>query len=338
MKALHAARSIWIIFGGAVLLAALACLLPENVYQRWQLMDGTIQGGARWIYERSNFDPTPIDVALVGSSRVAIGIDAPRLQRDLAAAGREANVVNFAMPEAGRDMNYAIVQQLMANKAPKLLIIGVTEKPSRLGHPAFKYIAPPSLIVDPAYPANAHYLGDLIYLPFRQMRLFVADVLPGGTGLTKTFDPSQYKGPSVDMGGYVLLPDGTIKDNVHPASAAELARGVRKLEAGMTPPILPARYADVEFGDERIYIRRIIALARAKGARVAFLFQPYYTGPTAVQEQAFYSQFGPVWNAGFLASHAEWFSDYAHADEAGSGVITDWVAARVADLLGRPKG
>ena len=44
-------------------------------------------------------------------------------------------------------------------------------------------------MVNPGYPTNLKYLSDLIYLPYRQMRLFAADVAPGVVGLTKTFDP-----------------------------------------------------------------------------------------------------------------------------------------------------
>jgi hypothetical protein len=101
------------------------------------------------------------------------------------------------------------------------------------------------------------------------MRLFAANLLPGGAGLMKEFDAANYQGHSVDTTGSVVLPDGEIKEGELPASAAELARGVKKLEAGMRPPILPSRFADLEFGDERFYVRQIADLAKEHGAQVA---------------------------------------------------------------------
>lgn len=314
-------------------LAAGACLLPQNEYQRWQLLDGTIHARARWIYERCRFDPTPIDVAFIGPSRTGAGVNAPRLGRALAARGLPSNVVNLSLPEGGRNINYAIVEQLLAHKQPQLIVLGVTEKPQRTGHSAFKYIAPAALVADPGYAGNLSYLPDLIYLPYRQMRLFLADLAPRAMGLTKTFSPADYSGPLADTTGSVVLPGGRIKEGERPASAAELQRGVRKLQAGEHPPILPASLADVEFGDERYYIRKIVALARTRHVKVAFLFLPYYTGPAGVQEQAFYEQFGPVWNAGSLAPRADLYADYGHLTRRGAEQLTDWLAGPAGALL-----
>ncbi|MEO8812429.1 MAG: hypothetical protein ABI376_05915 [Caulobacteraceae bacterium] len=333
MKRLHPMRTCALVLGAAVAVAAGACLLPENPYQRWQLLDGTIHANARWIYERSTFDPAPVDVAVVGPSRTGAGVNAPRLQRDLAGRGIVANVVNFSLPESGRNINEAVVATLLARKRPTLLVIGVTEQPARRGHSAFKFVAPRGMIADPGYWTDVNYFSDLVYLPFRQMRLFLADVAPRAAGLTKTFDPAAYRGSSIDTTGSVVLPGGAVKEGEKPASAAELARGVGKLERGMHPPLLPARDADLEFGDERHNIRRIVTLAHARGVKVAFLFLPFYSGPGTIEEQRFYEQFGPVWNAGWLSPHAEWYADYGHLTRTGAEHLTDWLAGPVAAAL-----
>ena len=317
--------------------AIVASMLPGNAYQRWQLLDGTIQANARWIYERCRFDPTPIDVVFLGPSRMQAGVDAPRLGEALNARGLPANVVNFSLPEAGRNINFAIAKEMFAYKQPKLVILGVTEKPSRFGHPAFKYVADRASIADPGFVGDLNYFSDLAYLPYREMRLFAADLLPEGAGLAEEFDAANYRGPSIDTTGSIVLPDGKIKEGETPASAAELARGVKKLEAGMHPPLLPSRLADLEFGDERFYVRQIADLAKEHGAQVAFLFLPYYTGPHDVQEIQFYRQFGPLINASFLATHAEWFADYGHLTRGGAHILTDWLIEPVAALL-KPAG
>jgi hypothetical protein len=66
---------------------------------------------------------------------------------------------------------------------------------------------------------------------------------------------------------------------------------------------------------------------------VAFLFLPYYGGPTSLQEQSYYDRFGPTLNAGFLAPHEEWFGDYGHLSGDGARVLTDWLTEPVAALL-----
>jgi hypothetical protein len=274
-------------------------------------------------------------VAIVGPSRTARAVDAERLQAALTQLGASARVVNFALPEGGRNTNDVIAEEMLSTKTPKLLIVGVIEKPSRFGHPAYKYIAPRAMVINPGYPTNIKYLQDLIYLPFRQMRLFAADVAPQATGLTKTFDARNY---DPDPAGPVRfrLDSGVVREAAVAAPPDELAAGVAHLEAGTRPPILPRRWADLEFGDEYYYVRRIVAAAQQKGVKVAFLFLPYYTGPATIQEDALYRQYGPVWNASFLAHHAELYSDYAHLTSGGADTLTDWLAPRVADVLRAP--
>jgi len=337
---LRAFRKILFVLGVAFACGVVASLLPQNPYQRWQLLDGTIHANARWIYERNHFDPTPIDVAFIGPSRMGAAVNAPRLGGALSALGAPSNVVNFSLPEGGRNVNLAVAEQMFAAKTPKLLVLGVIEKPTRFGHSTFKYLADASEIVDPGYLGDVNYFSDLIYLPFRQMRLFAADWLPGGLGLAQAFDPARYRGSSIDTTGSIVLPDGRIKNGETPASEAELIRGVRKLEAGAHPPILPASLADLEFGDERHYIREIVELAEKSGTKVAFLFLPYYAGPSRledVQERTFYERFGPVLDAGFLAPHAELYADYGHLTRGGAENLTDWLAKPIAELLTDPK-
>jgi hypothetical protein len=326
-------RSAAAIFLGALVISAVACALPDDPYQRWQLLDGTIHANARWIFERIHFDPTPIDVAIVGPSRTQADVDAPRLAAELKARGLPDQIVNFSLPEAGRNINALIVEEVLKAKHPELIIVGVTEKPSRFGHPAFKFLAPAGDVVAPGYWSDANYFSDLIYLPYRQVRLFGADMAPGPSGLSKSFDPARYAGPSIDTTGDVHLPDGTVKDGHDPASHAELMRGVRKLEHGAHRPLLSRTWADVEFGDERFYIRRICDLAKAHGAKVAFLFLPYYTGPDALQERSLYEGCGPVWDAGFLAPRADWYMDYGHLTRTGADHLTDWLAGPVTTAL-----
>jgi hypothetical protein len=337
MVALRSKGKVLAIFAMSLGLAVVTCLLPENPYQRWQLLDGTIHARSRWIYERIHFDPTPIDVAVVGPSRLGAGVNAPRLGAALVAMGLPGNTANFSLPETGRNINYVVVSELLEAKQPKLLVIGVIEKPSRFGHSAFKYIAPRSMIATPAYLGEINYLPDLLFLPFRQLRLFAANIAPGWFGLTKQFDPARFRGHSIDTTGNVILPDGSIKNGEEAASLAELQRGVQKLERGNHPPILSARFADLEFGDERHYIRAITALAKVRGVRVAFVALPYFSGSAAVQENELYRRYGPVWNAAFLSPHAELYGDYGHVTKHGSDIVTDWLAGRVAVEMRKSK-
>ena len=332
----HSTRISLMILATALFCAIAAAFLPDDPYQRSQLLDGTIHRKSRWIYERVHFDPTPIDVVAIGSSRIGAGFNAPRMQDLLAARGIHANVVNFSLPEAGRDINYAVFEEVLEAKRPKLLILSVAEKPSRLGHSAFKYLARSGLVADPAYVDNINYLSNLAYLPFRQMKLAAARLLPDAYGLRTQFDPSRYWGHSFQSTGDIVMPDGSIKNGSKPAAMSELERGVHKLEAGINPPMLPRSMAHIEFGDEYVWTAKIAELAQRHDVRIMFLFLPYYTGPTTIQEQSFYERYGPVVNAGFVHDHPEWYGDYGHLTSTGALEVTDRIAPAVARLLASP--
>jgi hypothetical protein len=164
----------------------------------------------------------------------------------------------------------------------------------------------------------------------------VADVAPKLGGLDATFDPGRYEGDAGIPDTFALKHGGR-RSTAIPATPEELAEGVADFEGGATPPILPRDQADLEFGDERHYIRRIVAAARVKGVKIAFLSIPYYTGTDEIQEAAFYRQFGEIWNGGFLAPRPELFADSGHLTMGGAAILTDWVAPRVAEALAKPE-
>jgi hypothetical protein len=329
----HALRSVLAILGIASAAAVVAATLPDNAYQRFQLLDGTIQQDARWIYERTHFDPTPIDIAFLGPSRVGAGINAPLVQADLAALGNVEHVVNFSTPEEGRNVNLVFAQELFSTKHPKLIVIGVIEKPGRFGHPAYKYLAPAKLLANPGYVGNLSYFADLMYLPFRQLKLFGAKLFPSLSGLNDQFNPKSYEGADRPFLSILHLPDGRIIDRTKVVSAESLEHDVQARALAVHPPILPASLADVEFGEDRHYVREIVKLARASGTKVAFVSIPYFHGPQSIQEEGFYREFGPVINAGFLSEHSEWFSDLAHLNTAGATVLSNWLAPQINELM-----
>ena len=317
----------------ALLLTAGACLLPDQPYQRWQLLVGTIHDNSRWIYERTHFDPTPVDVVFVGPSRMEMGVNAPRLERDLAALGAPAHVVNAALPQDGRNLADVIVREILSAKHPRLLVVGVAEKPSRFGHPAFRYLASARQVIDPGYPTDFNYLADLIYLPYRQIRLFAASLTPDGGGLARRFDSSRYAGTSLRTTGSRWLGDGKFQDADRPGDPSVVAAAAARFKASMHPPLFGGRIAGFEFGDERANLRDIAALAHSHGVKVVFLYLPYYGAEPKLVEQDFYDRLGPVWKPSFLATRLDLYYDYGHLDGPGADLLTDWLAPQVAAQL-----
>jgi hypothetical protein len=307
----------------ALILNAAICLLPENDYQKWQLQDP--DGGLRWIYERIHFDPTPIDVAIVGPSRAQLGLSAAAVEKDLARQGKHANVANFALPGAGRDIQWAILNELFKAKSPKVMVLEVEEEPYPFGHFLFKYVAPAEVIVFPPSPFLHNYLYNLAYLPIRKLKLFGANLFPDLSGLSKQFDPEHYAKNRTDY-STSFMAEGKLVDMEHPVSRATLLAEPRE----PVPRTLVARLLTrLNGGEDHLYTQEIAREAKAHGAQLVFVHLPMFDGPQTVSDEDFLKQFGTVLNYGDLAPHDELFENWSHLNHAGAMNAS----ARLADAI-----
>jgi hypothetical protein len=307
----------------ALILSAAACLLPENNYQRWRLADP--EGRLRWIYERIHFDPKPIDIAIVGPSRAQLGLSAAAIEQDLAKRGKQANVVNFALPGAGRDIQWAILDELFKAKSPKVVVLEVEEEPYPFGHFFFKSVAPAEAIVFPPSPFLHNYLYNLAYLPIRKLKLFGANLFPDLFGLSKQFDPEHYAQNRTDY-STSFMAEGKLVDMEHPLSRAALLAEPRE----PVPRTLVARaLTQLNGGEDHLFTQKIAREAKAHGAQLVFVHLPMFDGPQTVSDEDFLKQFGPVLNYGDLAPRDELFENWSHLNQAGAMNAS----ARLADAI-----
>ena len=310
----------------ALVLDAAVLLLPENDYQRWQLLDNSMDGRVRWIYERIHFDPKPIDIAILGPSRAMLGLSAAAVEDQLAKHGKHANVANFALEGSGRNVQWAIVDELFKAKSPKVIVLEVDDDPYPIGHFAFKSVAPADAIVFPPTPFLHNYLYDLAYLPIRKVTLFGADLFPDLSGLTKQFDPELYASRRTDYS--TSFPEfGKVVDMEHPVPRAKLLAEPRE----PFPRTLVARtLARINGGEDHLYLRKIAQEAKAHGTQLMFIFLPVFNGPQTITDLAFLQQYGPVLNYGDLAEHDQLYENWSHLNHAGAMAAS----SRLADAIG----
>jgi hypothetical protein len=183
----------------ALVLDTVVCLLPENAYQRWKLLDSNLNGRMRWIYERIHYDPRPIDVAILGGSRAQVGISAAAIEQQLAEHGKHESVVNFAIYGFGRNIQWVILDEIYKAKSPRAIVVEVDDPPYPFGHYIFKDVASAGAIVSAPKLALRNYFDDLAYLPVRKLKLFCANLFPELFGLTKQFDPKAYERNRTDF-------------------------------------------------------------------------------------------------------------------------------------------
>ena len=336
MQIVKSGQAVAVILAIAAGVALGATLLPSDGYHRFQLAKGTEFENLRWIYERTHFDPKPVDVVILGSSRSQLGLSAPRLQSDLAQRNIAANVENFAVVANGRNLQWAVFRELLSVKSPKLIVLEANEQPFPYGHPAFKFVASDDDLWSQAGRGLHDAVAALVFLPYRNLRLLAASVFPETLGLTVSFDPASYAGASVDTTRSHRLATGQFIDMNREVPPATLAAGVRDYQLRNAPP-RPLPFADRVYGDDTVFTRAIAAAAAARGVKIAFIYLPYYTGPASVAKRGFYASFGPMIDGSFIRTQDKLYENWSHLNHAGAKVMTDTLAAAIAPLLAGQK-
>ena len=321
----------------SLLTAAIVSCLPNNSYQRYQQLDGTIYWTVRRTYERIHFDARPIDVVIIGPSKTQLGVSAPRVQQQLTALGRPTNVENFSIIGDGRNVEWAIVNEIYKKKSPKVIVISVDDDPYPWGHPAFKYIAPASAIAWPPAPFLHDYMYDLAYLPFRQIRLFCAMLFPDVFGLRKDFDPSAYIRARTDFSVDHAQPDGKYIYMERQVSRSALLEAARQVKTDRKPSRLSLLMNHVTMTGDHPYLEAIAKLALSHGTHLIFVYIPQFDGPTTISDRPFLEKHGVVLDNSDLRDKDTLFQGWAHLNHAGAMVVSDRLANAIlkSDYLGR---
>jgi hypothetical protein len=316
-----------VFFFGALLATCGMTLLPHDKYLRYQSLNDRSAPNSYWIYERIHDDPTPIDIAFIGTSRTGRSMNTKRLQDDLARQGVMVHAVNFHIVKTGRNMHYTVAKELLNNRKVKLLVLEITELEDRKPHPDFIFLADTRDVVLAPLFINARYLADLARLPGRQVDLFLETASQHFGWRTPDFTPPPYEGANLDRTESLITLDGVAHslEEQHTLGQMEAMRIAQ--DAEVTPAVLPPTLDWLEYRFPRYYVERILDLAARNGTRVVFLYLPRYGGPAspAPYERQYAKRVGLInpWPA--LQDFRLW-TDAVHVNGPGSRLATDAVA------------
>lgn len=327
-----------------VTLAAMVAI-PHDRYVRWQ--DERTEAYARlgWVYERIHYDPTPTDIALIGTSHTMNGLDGLAIAQRIAAdgtrgeGGRCLTVTNLAIPAYGRNLHWAIAHELLGARRPRAIVLEVFENETRKAHPVFSHVADSGDLLTAPMLVNQNYVADLIRLPYRQLRLGIESLSPATFGLKPRFDPADYDGSTVDntrlvnVGGRALTPPlTTVMDPAALEQAAAIDRANKNLN--MLPKVLE-RY---EYAVPRHYVSAILSEADKAGVPVYLLYLPGYGMPPRPVDMRLF-QGRPMLEVNDLLRRRDRWHDVAHLNAQGAAAVSTHVADLLAGALpGLAKG
>ena len=337
IEAGRAWRLMSVLLSGFAILCILSVQLPHDRYIRYQQFDYSDLFKLRWVYERIHDDPTPIDVAIIGSSRVEAALSVPELSAALGKKlGRQIHVANLAVPYEGRNLHYIIVKELLeSHPETRLILVSVVER-ADISHPAFRYVADTRDILDAPLMINHYYAEDAAFLPYRQMCYFVQSIVPSWFGKSLAIR-KDYLGTDFDSTRSFRIPGGRLIDRSLVAPTQKLKEEAAELKAGLGGAdgywVQPSAWYALNEPLEPEYTARIAALAKQRGALVVFVHLPFYSSRPLQYDHAAYESFGPLLDAQQFSDNAQFYADGGHFNRFGIEKISPWIAAAIDPYL-----
>lgn len=323
---LRPARFLWIVLATTLAVLITVSTLPDNRYVRFKNLTEPEVVKAGWIYERIHFDPSPIDVVFVGTSRTVAGIDSRIVEQSCHdEGGRYCSSVNFAMLHLGRNLHWLLAREVIESRKPRLLVVEVQETEYRALHPAFSYLADESDLVAAPVVINTSYFTDLGRLPARQISLFAESAAPGLFDIHTEFDPAHYQGPHWDDAD--KDPSSVVSDEQLESERAHMA----SIERAKVR--LPGRLQQLEYRANVIYLERLLDLARQKNIEIIFMYLPMYHDAKPPLFANVYDKYGATWWVPReIRDHHELWRDVNHLNFAGASAISTFIGTKIARL------
>ena len=336
-------KALGLILLTAVMLTAGALWLPHDPYIRYQQFSSGDLGRLRWVHERIHFDATPIDVAIVGSSRIEAAVSAPALERALGQElGRQVHVANLAVPMDGRDLHYVLVAALLQRHPETRMVLMSLGEPVRRTHPAFKDVAEVAQVLRSPIWINYYWLENAAGLPYRNLELFVQTLWPSAFGVRRVFEPGTYAGTDFDTTRSFRLDSGRfVNREAFPDVEAMDQEARERLPAEASRSKLSRITGSSDNIVEETYTEIAASKLRARCGSLVLLALPVYRGTWSDVDVAGNQLWAPVLlPPASIGSVAADFSDAGHLRRAGIDKVTAWLPGALRPYLDvlRPTG
>lgn len=299
-------------------LILLSCL-PHNQYLRYQgIKVGAFQK-ASWIYERAVFDPTPIDIAFVGTSHTLNAVDSEIVENKINLGQTvKTHVVNFAIPALGRDMHRTLVKLLLEQRKPKVLFLELRETETRDQHPATHHLANASDMILSPLLVNTRYFGNLARLPLRQSKLFLQTQLPNVFGVSAQFNEESYMG--AHRNSTLAFVNGKSRDVIR--SEKYLVEKRKSWNSKNAHKLLRENKVKnfINYNANLSILRSIVNTAKEQGVEVYFIYLPDFGSQEKPIDEEIYLSMAPILyieDTSIFTNANNWF-DLGHLNSQGS--------------------
>jgi hypothetical protein len=298
-------------------------MLPYSDYIKYQSIKTGVYAKSKWLYERSFFDKTAVNVAFFGTSHTLLGIDSEAIQTSVSETlKRPINVVNYSIPQLGRDMHYTLLKMLLENKTPDLVVIEIRESEGRDLHPGMHYLAPTQDLVSAPLIVNLRYIDNIYRQPGRNLKLSIISKWPELFSFQNGFENSQYKGEHF-YGKKNQWESSRGADRTQTREWLDRERA----KQGASAPYKYNEVSELEsflyFNANITYLNKMTDILKSKGIDLMFLYLPDYK-TTNLPLRDLYSKKAKVIDPGAeFHQRPDIWADREHLNRKGGEEVTN---------------
>ena len=286
----------------------LLLLIPVDRQKSFSFTNENCMGQGTWVYNRLCKDTTPIDIAFIGSSHIICGVNDSLLENRLTAYS-DIHIANLGYCRLGRNLHHSLINELLLSKQPQYIILEVSERENRVGHPEFGYFARPGELLMPVWFYNPGIFTD-IYNALG-MRMAIMKKYLHGNQVTVLPPQRRY--------GYL---------NAYEAGNTEELAAKREKNKSWQRARGITRWWNNHY--PLSYLERIKRDVETEGCKLLFLYLPAHGAISEPEEAEFYRTNGTLLIApDSIYTRPEYWKDADHLNAFGADVLTEWLATEL---------
>lgn len=266
-----------------------------------------------WIYDRINHNPTPIDIAFIGSSHTIHAFQDKKIEEMLSS---NFQVTSLGYCRYGRNLEYAVLRMLLEHKTPKFIVLEVHEDEEKNSHDIFPYLAKTNDLLLTPTPFDRDYFSDLFYGASVRLEYFKA----------RYIFRKKYPQPTTELYGYAASDRNVTNEELKENQNAWLKRpGRTQFQA----------IEEIQMKYPLAYLDKMVNLIKEKNIPFIFIYLPEYGSKLkSPKYAAYYQHIAPLLipPKSIFDDASNWM-DAGHFNDKGSELISEWMAEQLKSEL-----
>lgn len=266
-----------------------------------------------WIYDRINHNPTPIDIAFIGSSHTIHAFQDKKIEEMLSS---NFQVTSLGYCRYGRNLEYAVLRMLLEHKTPKFIVLEVHEDEEKNSHDIFPYLAKTNDLLLTPTPFDRDYFSDLFYGASVRLEYFKA----------RYIFRKKYPQPTTELYGYAASDRNVTNEELKENQNAWLKRpGRTQFQA----------IEEIQMKYPLAYLDKMVNLIKEKNIPFIFIYLPEYGSKLKSPKYAsYYQHIAPLLipPQSIFDDASNWM-DAGHFNDKGSELISEWMAEQLKSEL-----